>query len=133
MACTALPDDPPPVLAPLELPDSLTTCAPRPAHPCPAPVNVEVAGPSEMLKNVSRETFWQKFTKYLTPAPEVIAEIKPVPYIPAPRTCTDKQRLRWEAMLMNWGEDCQSKLKAVRDLARAHRANMLENSTAATP
>jgi len=31
----------------------------------------------------------------------------------APIRCTEKDRLRWEAMMFNWGSDCESKLNAL--------------------
>lgn len=33
-----------------------------------------------------------------------------------PQQCTEKDRLRWEAMLFHWGADCESKLRSVRDI-----------------
>lgn len=35
------------------------------------------------------------------------------------RVCTEKQRLRWEAMMMDWGRDCESKLGAARGLIKS--------------
>lgn len=69
--------------------------------------------------NVSRETFWGGLTKrFLNPAPPP-AGIKDDEKAPLEeRVCTEKQRLRWEAMILNWGADCQSKLAALAALVK---------------
>ena len=37
-------------------------------------------------------------------------------------TCTEKDRLRWEAKLNQWGADCESKLKRVGALVKKQKA-----------
>lgn len=102
------------MVAPPPIAEPLVTCTAMPPHPCPLE-KTETAGPVAPV--VSHETYWSKFVGRFNPiAPETLdnikAETKPAP----PRICTEKQRLRWEAMMMQWGKDCESKLKSVRGL-----------------
>lgn len=103
-ACTARPLEMPAEAPRLEVPATLLNCAAMPKHPCPA--QPEPAGPPAPVKK--RTMFASFFSKE-----------KPVAGTPAagsvsqPQQCTEKDRLRWEAMVFNWGADCQSKLQAV--------------------
>lgn len=82
---------------------SLTACT-EPLLPAPVIQHIEV--PATLLTCGARPAH---------PCPQPVAK-PPAP--PPARQCTEKDRLRWEAMLMHWGDDCESKLRAVKGFLR---------------
>lgn len=97
----------------LDVPDALTHCAAMPAHPCP---EVEHAGPDTPAAAPAPLTLWQRLTGMKLP--EGVQPTAEGQVTPPPRVCPEKSRWRWEAMLVNWGRDCESKLAATRKVIK---------------
>jgi hypothetical protein len=95
-ACTNNPDKPPVVFTPPAISEALTTCAPRPAHPCPPPPEPKDKKPA---------------------GPVLIADSGlPMVEVLPERVCTSDDLRRWEALLFFAHADCASKLARVRTL-----------------
>ena len=112
-ACTAPPSQPPVVEKPLEIPETLTVCESRPAPPCEnltqSPDNATlVAAPSR----------WDKITGMFSKP--VTGPEKPLE-TPAAPICTEKDRLRWEALVMKAHADCKGKLDRVRNMLKGQQ------------
>lgn len=119
MGCTATPPSEPPPVIHLEIPDTLTTCEKRPAHPCPgipAPEPVIVEEPDALDRALAL------FRRKDDPVPQTA---------PTARVCDEKARLRWEALLMHAHADCQSKLARVKELMKGYE-NALQTPEQAT-
>lgn len=85
------------------------TCERRPAHPCPPS-----PAPSVSLPESEAGTFQEKLKTLFGSEP--VKQSVSHETNRETRHCTEKARLRWEAMLMHAHADCMSKLARVRKL-----------------